>query len=67
MIPYDFIYFSIDYYKMQFDKFFCYKEIGRKAFFTMATLLMPLLENELAHYWQFGRFQIFEDISSGLS
>jgi hypothetical protein len=52
---------------MQFDNFFCYKEIGRKAFFTMATLLMPLSENELAHYWQIGRFQIFEDISSGLS
>ena len=31
---------------MQFDEFFfCYKDIRRKAFFTMATLLMPLLEN----------------------
>ena len=26
--------------------FFCYKDIRRKAFFTMATLLMLLLENE---------------------
>ena len=25
--------------------FFCYKDIGNKAFFTMAALLMPLLEN----------------------
>ena len=32
---------------MQFDEFvFCYKDIRRKAFFTIATLLMPLLENE---------------------
>ena len=31
---------------MQFDEFFfCYKDIRRKAFFTMATLLMLLLEN----------------------
>ena len=31
---------------MQFDEFFfCYKDITRKAFFTMTTLLMPLLEN----------------------
>ena len=30
---------------MQFDDFFCYKDIGSKAFFTMATLLMPLLGN----------------------
>ena len=38
-----------------------YKDIGSKAFFTMATLLMPLLENVLffqewsryAHYWKF--------------
>ena len=30
---------------MQFDIFFCYKDIGNIAFFTMATLLMPLLEN----------------------
>ena len=30
---------------MQFDNFFCYKDIGSKAFFTMATLLMPLLGN----------------------
>ena len=33
----------VDYYIMQFDDFFCYK-----AFFTMATLLIPLLEN--VHY-----------------
>ena len=31
---------------MQFANFFCYRDIGSKAFFTMATLLMPLLENE---------------------
>ena len=30
---------------MQFDDFFCYKDIGSKSFFTTATLLMPLLEN----------------------
>ena len=31
---------------MQFDEFFLYyKDIRRKAFFTMTTLLMPLLEN----------------------
>ena len=27
-----------------------YKDIGSKAFFTMATLLMPLLENEEMSY-----------------
>ena len=32
---------------MQFDKKNCYEDIGSKAFFTMATLLMPLLGNEL--------------------
>ena len=32
---------------MQFDKKNCYKDIGSKAFFTMATLLMPLLGNGL--------------------
>jgi hypothetical protein len=26
----------------------CYKDIGSKAFFTMATLLMPLFENVLS-------------------
>ena len=31
---------------MQFDKFLSYKDIRRKASFTMATLLMLLLENE---------------------
>ena len=32
---------------MQFDEFFLYyKDIRRKAFFTMTTLLMPLLEND---------------------
>ena len=30
---------------MQFDNLFCNKDITSKAFFTMATLLMPLLEN----------------------
>ena len=35
-----------DYYIIQFDNFFCYKDIGSKAFFTMATLIMPVLENE---------------------
>ena len=40
-------YFTIvDYYILQFDKFLLsYKDIRRKAFFTMVTLLMPLLEN----------------------
>ena len=37
----------VDFYIMQFDNFFCYKDIGSKWFFTMATLLMPLLENGL--------------------
>ena len=32
---------------MQFDKKICYEDIGSKAFFTMATLLMPLLGNVL--------------------
>ena len=45
MIPYDFIYPAIVDYIMQFDDFLCYRDIGSKAFFTMATLLMPLLEN----------------------
>ena len=36
---------------MQFDDFFCYKDIGSKAFFTMATLLMLLLENELSRVY----------------
>ena len=44
---------------MQFDNFFCYKDIGSKAFFTTGTLLMPLLENEFClqtkpifyYYW----------------
>ena len=35
----------VDYHIMQLDDFFCYKDIGNKAFFTMAALLMPLLEN----------------------
>ena len=30
--------------------FFCYKDIRRKAFFTMTTLLMPLLENGCSIY-----------------
>ena len=35
-----------------------YKDIGSKAFFTMATLLMPLLENDrLSGIFEF--FQIF--------
>ena len=33
----------VDYYIMQFNDFFV---IGSKAFFPMATLLIPLLENE---------------------
>jgi hypothetical protein len=37
----------VDYYILQFDKFLSYKAIRRKAFFTMATLLMPLLEKKL--------------------
>ena len=36
---------------MQFDDFFCYKDIGSKAFFTMATLLMALLGNELSQVY----------------
>ena len=35
----------VDYHIMQLDDFFCYKDIGSKAYFTMATLLMPLLGN----------------------
>ena len=35
----------VDYYILQFDKFLSYKDIRRKAFFTMATLLMLPLEN----------------------
>ena len=35
---------------MQFDDFFCYKDIDSKEFFTMATLLMPLLGNEVFNY-----------------
>ena len=36
----------VDYYIMQFDNFIVIKTyVGSKAFFTMATLLMPLLEN----------------------
>ena len=31
---------------MQFDDFFCYKDIGSHDFFTMTTLLMPLFGNE---------------------
>ena len=34
------------YYILQFHKFLSYKDKRRKEFFTMATLLMPLLENE---------------------
>ena len=36
----------VDYYIMQFEKKNCYKDKSRKAFFTMATLLMPLLWND---------------------
>ena len=36
----------VDYYIMQFDDFFVIIKIGIKAFFTIATLLMPLLEND---------------------
>ena len=45
----------VDYYILQFDKFLSYKDIRRKAFFTMATLLMLLLENEsfkFAAFWE---------------
>ena len=34
--------------------FFCYKDIRRKAFFTMTTLLMPLLDNVGFHSDFFG-------------
>ena len=33
---------------MQFDELFCFKDISCKPFFTMATLLMPLLNRECA-------------------
>ena len=42
----------VDYYILQFDKFLSYKDIRRKAFFTMATLLMLLLENVRSHSTQ---------------
>ena len=35
----------VDYYMLQVDRFLSYKDIRRKAFFTLATLLMLLLEN----------------------
>ena len=35
--------------------FCCYKDIGSKAYFTMATLLMPLLENDVSR----GKLQEF--------
>ena len=45
----------VDYYILQFDKFLSYKDIRRKAFFTMATLLMLLLENDdflIDNFWK---------------
>ena len=36
-------------HKISFTHSRLYKDIGSKAFFTMATLLMPLLENDLLY------------------
>ena len=47
----------VDYCIMQFDTFFCYKDIRSKAFFTMTTLLMLLLGNRTFlpwHEWWYG-------------
>ena len=38
---------------LQVDRFSSYKDIRRKAFFTMATLLILLLENELCYISNF--------------
>ena len=47
-------------------QFFCYEDIGSKAFFTMATLLMPLLENDI--FWPLAikvfKFSCFFDRNS---
>ena len=42
----------VDYYILQFDKFLSYKDKRRKAFLTMATLLMLLLENDELLNWR---------------
>ena len=44
-----------------------YKDIGSKAFFTMVTLLMPLLENEEIRYFKTDALTIFIGTETFLS